>query len=869
MKKIILLTSILALCAAFTAIAGPAYPGRIVVTQPDGSTIGIRLHGDEFGHWATDDAGNIVEQGEDGFWRVSNTITRNTIEAIQEAAAVRRAAAGEAYKASAGSSANFGSPKIPVILVGFKDKEFSKTNAQFTAMLNTPGYSENNAIGSVWDYFNENSHGQFTPVFEVLGPVTLDNEMSYYGRNTSSQQGSDEKPEMALVHAAQKLDSSVDFSRYDNNHDGVVDFVMFYYAGFDEAQSGITNNIWSHAWYLSSSSYASSQRTFDSVKLDRYFCTAELKGYTGSTMCSIGTTCHEFAHTLGLPDFYDSNGTTNGSAANMYDLDLMASGSYNGDSTTPPYLNAEEVTEIGWMSDIPELSTSGSVTLSAVNYPNATNYSAYMTKTSVSNEYFVYECRGGQRWDASIPTGLLVYHVDKSSNVISGSITAYSVWSSNKVNAYSAHPCCYVVPASNPTSTAAQSGSMSSLLFGRTVKSFSPVEWSGKSTGFQLSNIVYANGEITFNVVNSNAKGISGIVTNSDGYPLAGVTISISPVSSPSAVSKSAMSAIADKIVRVFKPSSRKLNEIKQRAASVITTDNNGNYSIDLSEGGDYSVTASLSGYQSKTATLTVSRYETLNFSLLREGESLPSELFTFPDNAEFHNYGNTDYDEWPMLFANIYPSSFLSSYAGKQIKTISFLAGGTSIENCHVVIDYGSTRKLALPIEAPVLDEWTTVDVIDQELFIPSGEDVFVGYGGDIYGNYPIWASVTEDSELIGYMGDFSLSTVATTVNWEPWSGQVFAIRMTVGDYEAPDTGYNYIADPKSGAYSSGDVFEFNLVQTSGDRKPSGEISWYFDEEPVSAQSVTLTTGPHLVEAHFTTSEGKTKVVELEINVE
>ena len=104
MKKIILLTSVLVLCAALTAFAGPAYPGRIVVTQPDGSTIGIHLHGDEFGHWATDDAGNIVEQGEDGFWHVSNTITRNTLSTRLEAAQMRRAAAGEAYKAAAGKT---------------------------------------------------------------------------------------------------------------------------------------------------------------------------------------------------------------------------------------------------------------------------------------------------------------------------------------------------------------------------------------------------------------------------------------------------------------------------------------------------------------------------------------------------------------------------------------------------------------------------------------------------------------------------------------------------------------------------------------------------------------------------------------------
>ena len=240
MKKNIILAFVL-LFSTLSLLAGPAYPGRIVYTQPDGSTINIYLHGDEFGHYATDDAGNILEQDADGYWRKSSTLSRSTISLRMEEASQKRAAVAQtrAEYAQKASSANFGSPKIPVILVGFSDRAFSKTAAQFSAMLNTPGYSDNSAIGSVWDYYNENSFGQFTPVFEVLGPVTLDNNMSYYGANDSSD--NDKLPEMALVHAVQKLDDQIDFTQYDNDRDGQVDFIMFYYAGFDEAQGSASH----------------------------------------------------------------------------------------------------------------------------------------------------------------------------------------------------------------------------------------------------------------------------------------------------------------------------------------------------------------------------------------------------------------------------------------------------------------------------------------------------------------------------------------------------------------------------------------------------------------------------------------------------
>lgn len=849
MKKHILLAAS-ALLASIAALAGPAYPGRIVRTQPDGSTIGIYLHGDEWHHWMTDDEGNVVKEDEDGFIRVvTQTPAQRTT--LQQKGYERRAKAMAAFKEAAAASKNVGSPKIPVLLVGFTDQKFTKTAAEFNAMLNTPGYSDNNAVGSVLDYYRDNSFGEFTPVFEVLGPVTLDNNMAYYGGNDSDDE--DNLPEMALIHAAQKLDATVDFSRYDNDGDGTVDFVLFYFAGCDEAQGASSNAIWSHAWYLSASSNAYNSRTFDGVKLDRYFCTAELKGSSpaNGVMCSIGTTCHEFAHTLGLPDFYDANYSTNGSAANTYDFDLMANGAYNNNSTTPPYFTAEELWEVGWLSSIPELSSTGAVTMKALNYPDAKTYTAYKIPTSVTDEYFVLEVRGGTGWDAALPGGLIAYHVDRSSSYVSR-------WSANTVNNYSAHPCCYIVQPSNPTSISEFTGStMSRLVFGTTYKTFSPTEWGGNDTGYQLKNITYSNGAVTFDVTNSNEKGICGTVTDTDKNPLSNVTVSVYAATTVSSVS--AKGSIPDL--------KNALTARRKAAGSPIattTTDATGYYSFSLSEGGSYQVRAEKTGYVAQEKNVEASRIVTQDFILLREGETLPSELITFPEDTEFDNYGDPDYDEWDMLVSNIYPVSFIGAYAGKQIKTVSFMAGGTSIENCTLVVDFDDTRALALALDEPKLDEWVTIDVSEHELIIPDGKDVYVGYGGNITGNYPIWATVADNSELVGYMADFDLETVA----WESAEDIVFAIKMTVGDYVKPDTGYNFIADPKNGSYSAGDVFELILNETTGTRKPASAIEWLIDDEPVSGTSVTLTAGSHVIEARFTTESGEKKVVELELEV-
>ena len=889
MKKRIVWGILLMLCS-LSLMAGPAYPGRIVYTQPDGTTIGIHLHGDEFHHWATDDSGRILEQDADGFWRVSTGITSRQLEEGRAAATLRRAAANQARQeyAAQHAAANFGSPKIPVILVGFsgQNEGFSKTAEDFDAMLNSADYTANSAIGSVRTYFEENSHRQFTPEFEVLGPVNLTNAKSYYGRNTSTQQGSDALPEMALVHAAKALDGTVDFSRYDNDGDGTVDFVLFYFSGYDEAQGGNTNCIWSHAWYLSASQNARNQRTFDGVKLDRYFCTAELKGGSGSTMCSIGTTCHEFAHTLGLPDFYDADYETNGEAASMYSFDLMSSGNYNANSTIPPYFTAEELYEVGWMSAIPEMATSGTVTLPAVNYPDATGYSAYMTKAATNGEYFVYEVRGGQRWDAPLPEGMMVYHVDKSTNGVSGTVTAASTWSNNSVNNYSAHPCCYMVPAVDPTRTTLYSGSMSNFFFpgAGLVRSYSPTGWNGNSIGYQLTNIAYDEGNrvVTFNVSNTNALGISGTVMDTDSNPIAGATVTITAEEVSSSAPARTRIRVVNSILAIAEKYLRSSSGRKRsaQAAAALATDSDGYYLAEVPVG-TYQVTVSKEGYKSQTATVTVtSRIETLNFYLMREGEEAPSVLYAWPSDYDISEAPIVGFSAASWMAQNQYPSSEIGRYAGKQIKEITFyLYGeeGTTYEGVNVMIDYDDVRKATVPVENVNIKGYTTVDLRGEELLIPANKDIFAGVGfsrggynenGYYYSFCYIPKSSQEwgaDWPYDGFYSSYNLTSTGTRTS----VGALFEFYLTIGDYEAPDTGYNYIADPKNGRYSAGEVFDLTLVETEGVRKPGSDIAWYLDDEPVSGPSVTLSAGTHVVEARFSTTEGKQKVVELTLTVE
>lgn len=507
------------MCLCLAANAVPAYRGLLSYTQPDGTTIRIRLHGDEFCHWVTDASGQLLEKDEEGYYRPASEAVLSSKKA---AAGVRRAKVNAARRRSAAKAGvASGQKHFLVILVQFSDVKFASAtaNSDFTNLLNQQGYSVNGGTGSARDFYWDNSHGSFEPIFDVYGPVTLTNKMSYYGGNDSS--GNDRRAEYAVKEGCQALDGQIDFSRYDNDGDGEVDLVFMYYAGYGEADSSEENSIWPHQWDLES---AGLSLTLDDKTVSKYACTNELIGYGDreGQMCGIGTACHEFGHAMGLPDFYDTDYSDhNGLSAGMFCFSTMDSGSYNNDGRTPPYFTMEERIMLGWTDEgsFREFTASGTYNIGSV----ADNI-AYRTMTDQDGEYFVYECRGNSGWDAGLPAhGLIVTHVDRSQRSVTiydGSRnitqTAASLWSDwetyNAINENGSHPCCYVVPAAD----------QDNLMYGYTydseyeeyyyddandvripfpggnrVTSFTAKSWNGVESDIKLSNISYSGDQVS------------------------------------------------------------------------------------------------------------------------------------------------------------------------------------------------------------------------------------------------------------------------------------------------------------------------------------------------------------------------------------
>ena len=484
MKKLLLSLTLLLLTLSTFAV--PAYRGWQTKSQPDGTTIQVRLIGDEFYHYWQDQAGNVVKCDSLGYWRVvESQPTPATIKARRQASPMLQSRPKKAV-----GSVNL-APRGLVILVNFKDTKFNASNTQaaMNELMNSSNYTYNDATGSVRQYFSDQSDGQYTPEFDVIGPVTLTNNVAHYGGNDAG--GDDLLPGDMVVEACSIANAlhNVDFTQYDNDRDGYVDFVYVIYAGKGEADGGTENTIWPHSWdvysaeYFGNCSYNESKRMFDDRYIYQYACSAELDGPTGKR-AGIGTIAHEFSHVIGLPDLYDIDyGQNYEDEMTPGVWHLMDHGSYNNDGRTPPSYTIYDKYFLGWATPTNPGNTAQKLTLAANEGYQITSGNTRLAATSTSTAYYI-ENRQQSGWDAGLPGhGLLIWKVQYNNDA----------WQNNGPNDENGNLRYTIVSASGKTT---KLGTDADPFPGTQRKT----EWRGVN-GKPLLNITEKNGIISLSYI--------------------------------------------------------------------------------------------------------------------------------------------------------------------------------------------------------------------------------------------------------------------------------------------------------------------------------------------------------------------------------
>ena len=469
MKKVLFIYMVAAVCAlVIPANARPAAPGFQTVSNKDGSSVSIRHFGDEHYHYTeTSDGmlvtgngdGSYVYVGEDG--TASDVIAKNVADRTSEEKAfldgLNQEAVHQKHQELNGGrfpeeeglneNENFshtplmsynqngvsammlrrptseqwttGERWFPVLLIGTTDKAHGDS-AEFYSFLNQPGYTKNNNVGSLRDYFLYVSDSLFNPHFDVY-PITLNKALTDFGTGDNFKEG--QFTAMGIDSLVKRSDFLAKAKKYCMKNSNVDGFI-FLFPGMEQDALKQSELFWGHQFWMqsngSSSGWFPSAYKAGGYTFDKYLFIAQYAdGSRNSKINKMGIFAHEFSHVMGLNDHYgkDSNNRqVDGPGA----YDVMSLGMYNGttfnEGNAPMGYSAYEKEIMGWLK-LTELQADKVYSLKKLSKMQA--YS--VTNPNQNDEYYIVEYRPAESYDSYIKSsinwnqrgnGVYVWYID-------------------------------------------------------------------------------------------------------------------------------------------------------------------------------------------------------------------------------------------------------------------------------------------------------------------------------------------------------------------------------------------------------------------------------------------------------------------------
>ena len=423
------------------ACAINASPHPVEVTQADGTVVRLRIHGDDVFHWFEDEAGyTVVRRGRDYLYGqldgagklvagnlmvgkgspVSLGISKRLLPAPAQR---EKRKAGPAPVNGEGAAAAppappllvppAGTVKNLVVLCRFSNHTLgvhTRAEADYDTIFNTVGGDATLApTGSVKDYYTENSYGAMTLQSTVTVWVTLPQTEAYYANGFDGTGSYPQNAQRMVEDALALVDASVNFGQFDQDNDGFIDAISVIHSGYGaETGGGGGNWIWSHRWGLPANWVSADNNSLGvKVKVRDYHTEPALWGTSGTAPVRIGVICHETGHFFGLPDFYDTDGTSEGIGSWC----LMAnSWGFDGTQLRPPHFSAWCKIQLGWVTptvigpgaqSAPRVETSPTVFKITTGFP--------------SGEYLLVENRQPFGFESAMSQGgLAIWHIDET-----------------------------------------------------------------------------------------------------------------------------------------------------------------------------------------------------------------------------------------------------------------------------------------------------------------------------------------------------------------------------------------------------------------------------------------------------------------------
>lgn len=425
-----------------------------------------------------------------------------------------------------------GTITIPVVLVNFQDAKFkiNKPKEAFEQLFNSDtqadlGNGNRLNYGSVAKYFRDMSHGEFTPKFKVYGPVTVDQPETHYGGTREDNNKYDEDPWQLVKDALKLVERQVtedDIKSFCSDGE-TIDCVYIVYAGLGQNDGGDGTTVWANCSTTGGATLGGKEVRWYTMSGE--LSPVKIKNSTIPVVNGLGVICHEFSHSLGLPDMYPTAKSAYLDNQEMEYWDLMDGGEYTYNGFCPTAYTAFEKEQMGWPVDIKTLDSDASVTMTTSTEQGGTAYK--IVNPENDKEYLMLEYIQRKGWNKHLfGNGLLVYHVCLPSETLD-----LGTHLNNDAHGY---PGMAVVPADGACLSsyikANENDYVNSLygdlfpgtgnLQGQNVTELSDTNkqpnfcWYNAAkteklnTNKAIKNIKYDNGVLTFDYVNDVASGI-------------------------------------------------------------------------------------------------------------------------------------------------------------------------------------------------------------------------------------------------------------------------------------------------------------------------------------------------------------------------
>jgi M6 family metalloprotease-like protein len=391
-----------------------------------------------------------------------------------------------------------GTVKVLALLISFNDYPGVTTPETFTARLFGDGQG-NPPNDSLRNFYRRSSYNQLEIEGNVLGWY-----QAPYARSTVAEtdQGRQTVIKEALNYYEQQ---GHDFSQYDNDGDGAIDYFCVFWAG--------PHGEWSSFWWGYYTGFYDSTFRLDGKRLTAYSWQWELPNYPNGSF-GPSTIIHETGHALGVPDYYDYDDAI-GPRGGVGGLDIMDS---RGDH------NCFSKFMLGWITPTVVSSGSRTVSLRASGlFPDALLFMPGAVPGRIFDEFFMVQNRYRSGNDTNLFTGsdgLILWHVD----------SRLDSWNYDFLydNSYTEHKLLKLMEADGLEEIETSNAAADAGDYYKVNMTFGPytvpnsARYDGMATGTGLMNIVGTTTPMSVTVVSSDSPPVVSIDNITDGQTIYG-----------------------------------------------------------------------------------------------------------------------------------------------------------------------------------------------------------------------------------------------------------------------------------------------------------------------------------------------------------